>query len=161
MTRKPIPVILAITLAVAGMACQKKDATDTRPGADSSAVDARPGMLPVPGGEVLARGPWMWAATITPTGRVAPPDPTQYTIEFLPDSTARLLLFCNRGSGNYRVAGKSLRIGPIATTRMMCPEPSLDVTYGQQLEAVRGWFMSGDTLMMDLFADSGTMRFVR
>jgi heat shock protein HslJ len=55
--------------------------------------------------------------------------------------------------------GKSILIGPLATTRMMCPDGSLDAKFAQQLEAARTIFFRGDTLFMDLFADSGTMKF--
>jgi len=156
---KEIGVFLLLALWILAAGCEKK-------GGESAAenhageVDARPGMIPVPG-ETLARGPWRWVATVTPVERIAPPNPENYTIEFLPDSTARVMLDCNQGNGRYHVDGKSLTIGPIAATRMMCPPGTMDAEFGKQLDGVRNWFMQGDTLMMDIFADSGTMRFVQ
>jgi heat shock protein HslJ len=68
---------------------------------------------------------------------------------------------CNRGRGSYHLDGKSLRLGPLAVTRMMCPAGSMDVEFMKEIDGVRGWFMKADTLMLDQFADSGTMRLVR
>lgn len=160
---KLLIALLVMTLAFAGMACQKKEATETRPAPDSTVVDARPGMLAMPPGDsvALAPGPWHWIGTQTAVEWIACPDPSRYKIEFVPDSLVAAQIDCNRGSGPYHLNGKSIRIGPLATTRMMCPEGSLDTKFAQQLDAARIWFMHGDSLMFDLFADSGTMRFVR
>lgn len=156
---KHLRVLIVIALVIAASACQKKNA-ESGDGADSSGVAARPGMMAVPG-DTLGRGPWRWVFTVTPVARVVCPVPERYALEFLPDSTARVILDCNRGSGSYHVDGKSFRIGPIASTRMMCPPGTIDTEFAKELDAARGWFMQGDTLMLDLFADSGTMRFVR
>lgn len=157
---KPTRMLLVVMLAVAIAACAKKK--ETPPGTvDSTAVDARPGMIPVPSESTIARGPWRWVGTVTPVGRIAPPNPENYTLEFLPDSSIAARLDCNRGGGRYHVDGKAIQIGPLAATRMMCPEGSLDMKFAQQLDAARIWFMHGDTLMLDLYADSGTMRLVR
>ncbi|HET6462616.1 MAG TPA: META domain-containing protein [Candidatus Krumholzibacteria bacterium] len=109
----------------------------------------------------IGRGPWRWIATQTPVKRITCVDPDMYALTFLPDGTARIIMDCNRGSGSYHLDGKSIRIGPVATTRMMCPPGSMDTIFGQEIDAARTWFMQGDTLMLDLMADSGTMRFVR
>jgi heat shock protein HslJ len=98
---------------------------------------------------------------VTPVKRIACTNPDVYTLTFLPDSTARLVIDCNRGSGGYHIDGRSIRIGPVATTRMMCPPGSMDAVFGQEIDAARSWSMQSDTLMLDLMADSGTMRFVR
>jgi len=37
----------------------------------------------------------------------------------------------------------------------------MDAVFGNSIGAARSWFMQSDTLMLDLMADSGTMRFVR
>jgi len=153
-----IAFLLVLLLATAA-ACQKKS-NESAAYDQTQEVDARPGMIPVPG-DTLGRGPWLWIETVTPVEKIAPASPENYTLEFLPDRTVRVLLDCNRGNGTYQVDGKSLTIGPIAATRMMCPPGTMDAEFGKELDAVRNWFMQGDTLMMDMFADSGTMRFVQ
>ncbi|HEU4928865.1 MAG TPA: META domain-containing protein [Candidatus Krumholzibacteria bacterium] len=102
---------------------------------------------------------WKWEATQTPVERIVPPDPTRYTLEFLPDTTVTAQIDCNRGHGKYTLDGPSITIGPLATTRMACPPGSLDAVFAKQLEAARILFFRGDTLYMDLYADSGTMQF--
>jgi heat shock protein HslJ len=152
--------LLVIALLAMTGACAKKEGGESRSNQDTTAVAARPGMMPVPG-DSLGPGPWQWVFTVTPVERIVCPVPERYMLEFFPDSTVRVILDCNRGSGPYHVDGKSFRIGPIATTRMMCPSGSLDTVFAKELDAARNWFMHGDTLMLDLFADSGTMHFVR
>jgi len=147
-------VWLAAVLIAAGCAKKKQNAdsgatADTTQNATAAPADS------------AERGPWRWIATVTPTERIVCNNPDMYTLTFLPDSTVRVLIDCNRGSGRYQVDGKSIRIGPVATTRMMCPPGSMDATFGKQIDAARGWFLEADTLMLDLMADSGTMRFVR
>jgi len=104
---------------------------------------------------------WKWEGTQTPVERIAPSDPTRYTIEFLPDTTVVAQVDCNRGHGPFTRNGPAITIGPLATTRMACPAGSLDTVFAQQLEAARVMFFRGDTLYMDLYADSGTMQFTQ
>ena len=151
--------LAAATLLLAG-GCQKKQDSAPAQSVDSSAVDARPGMRPVPAGTPAA-GPWHWVGTQTPVERIAVASPGNYTLEFLADSALVAQIDCNRGRGSYHVDGKAIRLGPLAATRMMCPPGSMDAEFIKELDAVRVWFMNADTLMLDLFADSGTMRFVR
>jgi len=143
--------------------CGKSDRARTE---HAGRGDSSIAVSPVPAhksatGDTIGRGPWRWIATVTPVERIACSNPDVYTLTFLPDSTVRLLIDCNRGSGNYHIDGKSIRIGPVATTRMMCPPGSMDSVFGRQIDAARVWFMRGDTLMLDLMADSGTMCFTR
>ncbi len=102
---------------------------------------------------------WQWMGTQTPVERIVPDDPTRYTLEFLPDTTVVAHIDCNRGHGKFTLDGKAITIGPLATTRMACPSGSLDSVFGKQLEAARVMFFQGDTLYLDLYADSGTMQF--
>jgi para-nitrobenzyl esterase len=102
---------------------------------------------------------WKWEGTQTPVERIVPQDPTRYTLEFLPDTTVVAQIDCNRGHGPFKLDGPAITIGPLAMTRMACPAGSLDSVFGQQLEAARVMFFRGDTLYLDLYADSGTMQF--
>lgn len=153
-------VLFVLAVAAALGACTKKSEAP-RETADSTGVDARPGMIPVPSDSTIAPGTWRWVGTVTPVERIVPPSPDNYTLEFMPDGRVDAKLDCNGGSGGYRIDGKSIRFGPLATTKMMCPPGSMDVKFAQQIDAARIWFMHGDTLMIDLYADSGTMRLVR
>ncbi|HEX6791360.1 MAG TPA: META domain-containing protein [Candidatus Krumholzibacteria bacterium] len=155
-------VWLMAILVVASASCAKKNGgqAEHNAGADSTGgVAASPGMAPVPQ-DSIPRGPWKWLGTVGPADTTRCPDPSQYTITFLPDSTARLLLFCNRGSGKYNLAGRSIHVGPIAMTRMACPPPTVDAEFGQQVESADTWTVSGDTLRLEING-FGTMHFMR
>jgi heat shock protein HslJ len=156
MKSERVLVWMAAVLLTAG--CAKKNSP-----ADHVAVrdSSRTAVAAPAPGDTLGRGPWRWVATQTPVELVVCKNPDMYTVEFLPDSTVRALLDCNRGSGRYHVAGhQQLQIGPLAATRMMCPPGTMDATFAQELGGVRSWFMQADTLMLDLTADSGTMRLI-
>ena len=111
-------------------------------------------------GDTIGRGPWKWVATVTPSSRVVCANPDVYTITFLPDSTARLVIDCNRGSGPYHITGHSLRIGQFASTRMMCPPGSMDTTFVAQLGRANAWHIDADTLQLDTMGES-QMQLVR
>ncbi|MCA1574605.1 MAG: META domain-containing protein [Acidobacteria bacterium] len=74
---------------------------------------------------------------------------------------SRILADCNRGNGTYKLDGQSLRFSGFASTRMACAPGSLDSRFLQSLDAARIYKMEGDALYVDLFADSGTMKFVK
>lgn len=110
--------------------------------------------------DTIGRGPWRWIATVTPTARVACDNPDTYTLTFLPDSTVRLLIDCNRGSGPYRIDGHDIQIGPVATTRMMCPPGSMDAAFAANIDSVQSWSHNADTLQLQM-KTGGAMLLVR
>jgi heat shock protein HslJ len=103
---------------------------------------------------------WEWQELLGGDGsRIAPEDPSRYTIEFGDDGRLALLADCNRGSGRYEVDGPSIAIGTIATTRAACPEGSLDRVFVERLEYVRTYLVVDGELFLDLYADAGQLRF--
>ena len=144
-----IAAVLVVVCLAAG--CGKKESSEP---AETAGSMEQPVEITSPVGFV-----WKWEGTQTPVERIVPPNPADYTLEFLPDTTVAAQIDCNRGHGKYQLEGKSILIGPLATTRMACPPGSLDGKFLQQLEAARSIFFRGDSLFMDLFADSGTMMF--
>ncbi len=114
----------------------------------------RAGSNPFPGTK------WKWTHTQTPKETFTPTVPANYTLEFLV-GTVNVKADCNTGSGKYTVNTKdsTIKLGPIAISMMACPEGSLDSRFLQQLDAARIYTIEGDTLRLDLFADSGTMHF--
>ncbi|MEO6463593.1 MAG: META domain-containing protein [Candidatus Eisenbacteria bacterium] len=152
-------VALALALAAAG--CSKPPG-ETTPAPDSSAGVLEPPPQLAAIDAALLSGTWQWVGTNRPAERVAPADPARYTIAFRADSTAAVHADCNRGSGRFTlIEGQRIEIGPIATTRMACPEGSLDGEYLKELGAVAAYQVSGDTLSITLELEGGTMRFVR
>ncbi len=105
---------------------------------------------------------WQWLQTQTPVELIAPEQPENYTLRFMPDGRYLIKADCNFGSGSYTLQDSSLELGPAMMTMMACPEGTQDSTYLQQLDAARILFFdeAGD-LRLDLFADGGTMQFQR
>jgi len=87
-------------------------------------------------------------------------DPQRFTLRFDADGRVRLQLDCNRGTGTWEAAAAgddsgSLKFGPIATTRAMCPPPHLDQRVARDLSYVRGYRLKDGKLFMSLMADGG------
>lgn len=89
-------------------------------------------------------------------------DPAAYTVSFGEDGRAVFQVDCNRGNSTWQSEPSapdsgSLRFGPIALTRMFCPQPSSDTQVAAALGRVRGYLLSDGRLHLSLEADSGIM----
>ena len=102
---------------------------------------------------------WQWEATTTPVERITVPEPERYTIFLKEDGKAQVRFDCNRGGGGYTVSKGSLSFGPLMSTRMACPEGSLDARFAKDLQGVSSFFIEGGHLHLQMPYDSGTMRF--
>ena len=135
------------------------------------ALAALPGCTSAPPGEAesqLARTSdpgavigkhWRWVSTVTPVETIDVADPDRYRFRLTPEGRAEVLFDCNRGGGDYSIDTGRLEFGRMMSTRMACPPDSMDSVFMRQLEAVRIFFIEDGDLYLDLFADSGTMRF--
>lgn len=93
-------------------------------------------------------------------GAVLVPDhPSKFTLELGSDGRASVRADCNRGSGSYKVEGRSLSFGPMATTRAMCPPDSLSDRYLAQLAHVVSWLERDGRLHLATRADGATLEF--
>ena len=102
---------------------------------------------------------WEWVGTITPVERITVPDPERYTIRLTDDGKLQARFDCNRGGGEYTISTGKLSFGPMLSTRMACPQDSLDGTYMRDLQRVVSFFIEDRNLYLELPADGGTMRF--
>ncbi len=89
-------------------------------------------------------------------------DPSKFTVSFGADGRAAFQIDCNRGNGSWEATGGeggsgTLTFGPIAVTRMMCPQPSLDQRVSTALTNVRGYLIKDGRLHMSLLADAGIL----
>lgn len=89
-------------------------------------------------------------------------EPSEYTVTFGDDGKAGFRVDCNRGTSTWKIeaAGPdsgSLAFGPIALTRMMCPQPSQDTQVAAALGRVRSYSVSDGQLHLALEADGGIM----
>jgi heat shock protein HslJ len=63
---------------------------------------------------------------------------------------------CNQLAGTYEAKGDSLRIGPLALTRMACPSGmELETKFGAALDATRSYRITGNRL--DLVGETGVV----
>jgi heat shock protein HslJ len=89
-------------------------------------------------------------------------DPAKYTVDFGPDGRAAFRIDCNRGSGTWQATAAapdsgSLTFGPIAVTRMACPQPSLENRVATALGYVRSYLIADGRLHLSLLADGGIL----
>lgn len=70
-----------------------------------------------------------WKLSKLPGMETLPPIDADAWVQFIPNSTSfRGHAGCNSMNGTYQAEpGSKIRIGPVAMTRMMCPEPQMTV----------------------------------
>ena len=134
---------LGVTLALAATGCGKAAASDPLTGTSRQLLSI----------ESMAPGEQP-GTTI--------PDPSKYTVSFGDDGRAVFTVDCNRGNSPWQaeVAGTdsgTLTFGPLALTRMFCPQPSADTEVAAALGRVRSFLLSDGKLHLSLEADSGVM----
>jgi len=102
---------------------------------------------------------WEWVSTTTPIERTVVAQPVRYTILFGTDGKLQARFDCNRGSGDFRLSDGKVSFGPLISTRMACPEDSLDAAFVRDLRRVTSFFVKGGELFLEMPVDSGTLRF--
>jgi heat shock protein HslJ len=96
-------------------------------------------------------------------GLKRPADPSRYTLSLQADGRAVLQLDCNRATGSWRVEPSAdpgnggFRFGPLASTKALCPAPSLGEPLARQLPFVRGYLLREGRLNLSLLADGGIL----
>jgi len=89
-------------------------------------------------------------------------EPDRITASFAVDGRASLRLDCNRGTASWEAtpsadgSSGTLRFGPIAATRAMCPPPHLDERVVRDLAYARSYLFKDGKLFISLMADGGT-----
>ena len=116
-----------------------------------------------PGTAELAGSTWRLASFQSSDDGIAAlrsSDPQRYTLSFGNDGRLAAKLDCNRGTGPWQAEagdakGGSLRLGPLGTTRAMCPPDPLGANLVRDLEAVRSYRVERARLYLSLPADAG------
>jgi heat shock protein HslJ len=113
---------------------------------------------PRPPGSVLTGTTWQWTGATTGSADVplVVPDPADYTLEFMTDSTFRATADCITVSGTYvRVlAGRTgapwtgLRIRPEPSSRASCGPDSLSDAFLEGLRSAARYVIVDSTLMI-------------
>jgi heat shock protein HslJ len=86
-------------------------------------------------------------------GGLRVPDPARYTLAFEAGGMVRARLDCNRGQGGWDGTAEasdrgSLRLGPMAVTRALCPADGIGTRLEQALPAVRRYELAGTELRL-------------
>jgi heat shock protein HslJ len=89
-----------------------------------------------------------------------PGSPDGFTLSFGQDGRLAVKLDCNRGNGPWQAVttdatGGTLSLGPVATTRAMCPPDAAGSRLVQDLPALRTWRLQDNRLHTGLPADAG------
>lgn len=97
---------------------------------------------------------------VTSVEGTAVPDPAKSRFEMQDDGTFVATVGCNAMRGKAEIQESSLTIGPMASTRMACPEPldSLEAAFQRALQQSVTYRRDGETLA--LLDASGTMKVV-
>ena len=109
--------------------------------------------------QAVLKKTWQWVSTITPVEKIAVPTPERYTIMLTEGGRLQARFDCNRGGGEYKISLGKLSFGPLMSTRMACPEDSLDAPFMRDLQRVTSFFTQDGLLYLELPYDSGTMKF--
>lgn len=107
---------------------------------------------------------WRLVAIDT-TGSTTTLDPAlqvRHSLSFAAEGQAFMQLDCNRGraswtAGQPRNGAGALDIGPIASTRALCPEPSFGEAMASGLAEARSYMLTADR--RELVIETGTRRF--
>lgn len=134
----------ALLIAVTLGGCERNAAT---PAASASAS--------------LAGTSWQLAKITGGDGKsVEPDDGSKYTLSFEPDGGVVARIDCNRGHATWKSeAPNQLALGPLALTRMLCPEGSMHDRVAADWSAVRSYAIRSGHLYLSLMADGGTYEY--
>ncbi len=103
---------------------------------------------------------WVWQGLLLNDGTTkTPSDPTLYTLAFGADGRASIKADCNMANSAYKVDGKKLNFGLMATTLAACPPGSLYDEYLKRLGEVESYMLQDGKLILLLKMDSGNMKF--
>jgi heat shock protein HslJ len=103
---------------------------------------------PTPAAPEMPPVVWELQTMTTRGSTVEPADPAAYTVQFLPDGELRVRADCNRGRASYEIDGQSLRVGPVALTRMGCPAGSHGTGFADLLGRAAAWSFADDKLVL-------------
>jgi heat shock protein HslJ len=138
--RKEGPVVVATAVGTAPTAAASPPPGPAPAGMCTPAPVPAPCEIPATAGaptSSIALRTWQLVRIRMADGTALGTDhPAKYTLELQGDGRAMVRADCNRGSGTYRMEGRSLSFGPLATTRAACSPGSLSDRWLQQLGLV-------------------------
>lgn len=105
---------------------------------------------------------WQLKQMTSQKGVKTPDHPENYWIQFLPAGKLVLKADCNSGRGSYQIAGSSLTLSELVSTKAACPPGSLGESLLSSLRYVVSFVLHGeveDELILSMMADGGDLQF--
>jgi heat shock protein HslJ len=128
---------------------------------NSYAIDLLQADSQVDAADPLAGSTWTWQETVFGDGTAIAPEGGRYSVAFGTDGLVRIQADCNSSSGSYTVEGDRLTIQLGPTTTAFCPPPSFSDAFLRSVAAAQAFQVEGETLLINLASEAGTMRFAR
>lgn len=100
-------------------------------------------------------------------GTVEPRDGQIYSMRLEEDGSVNMHINCNRATGRWSAKpveqgdNGSFSFGPLASTRALCPQPSLDERILSDFADVRSYLLKDGKLHLSLMADGGVYTWER
>lgn len=146
--------LLSVSLALGACSSMPSTAPSNSPASAPATAAATP---------TLAGTSWRLAsfqANDDGSQALRPGSPDGFTLSFGQDGRLAVKLDCNRGNGPWQAVatdatGGTLTLGPVATTRAMCPPDAVGSRLAQDLPALRTWRLRDNRLHTGLPADAG------
>ena len=133
---------------------------DAPSAASPSATSPPAASAPTPKSDLVGTSWQLVRFTGSDKSTLQPDDRSQYTITFQADGSVVARIDCNRGHGAWKSAGSGeLVFGPLALTRMMCPQGSMHDRVAADWGAVRSYTIKDGHLFLSLMADGGVYEY--
>ncbi len=107
----------------------------------------------------LTNTTWTWVRFFSPVEASDVANSDKYALVFRPDGTLSVAADCNKASGTYKTVGSLVQIQLTPATLTACSSGSLSDQFLKNLETATLYFIDDDSLYIELFADSGVMKF--
>ncbi len=89
------------------------------------------------GSDTITGVVWQWNRTRYHDDRtVMSAAPDRYTVSFQAGGRVNIRADCNRGAGPYEFNGEAIKLGPFATTKMLCSQDTTDRDFLRDLGTV-------------------------
>lgn len=92
-------------------------------------------------------------------GPVRPENPEDYQLRFASPDRISLKADCNQYAGPVRLTATVFSVGSLIGTKALCAKGSLEGVYIRGIKEASGWTWDGDTLILTLPHDGGSMHF--
>jgi len=102
---------------------------------------------------------WQWVRFVTPLEAKDVPNPGKYAVVFKADGKVEITADCNKAAGTYKLQGSRIQIQIGPSTLAACAPGSMADSFLASLGSATLHFLDGDALYIELFADSGVMKF--